>query len=180
MSLVHVAGHPALDFLGTVSERGTSDQEEFLEPSDLAHWFVDAGYVSHPPTVTQQDLARATELREHLYVVLSRWMDGRRIPDRARSAVNDATQADPPHPVLHRDGAISVHGSVSACLSAVARSALELMAAVPPAQVRWCADDSCTHPFLDTSRAQARRWCDMATCGTRNKQREFRARQHTS
>ena len=34
-----------------------------------------------------------------------------------------------------------------------------------------CASDSCDWLFLDISRNQMRRWCDMKTCGNRDKAR---------
>lgn len=37
--------------------------------------------------------------------------------------------------------------------------------------VRRCANDECLWLFLDASRNAARRWCDMASCGNRDKAR---------
>jgi predicted RNA-binding Zn ribbon-like protein len=43
--------------------------------------------------------------------------------------------------------------------------------------LRECADGTCAWLFLDHTKNHSRRWCDMATCGSRNKVREFRERQ---
>ena len=43
--------------------------------------------------------------------------------------------------------------------------------------LRECADDTCAWLFLDRTKNHSRRWCDMNTCGSRNKVREFRQRQ---
>jgi predicted RNA-binding Zn ribbon-like protein len=43
--------------------------------------------------------------------------------------------------------------------------------------LRECADDTCAWLFVDHTKNHSRRWCDMATCGSRNKIREFRERQ---
>ena len=43
--------------------------------------------------------------------------------------------------------------------------------------IRECADDTCAWLFVDRTKNHSRRWCDMATCGSRNKVREFRQRQ---
>jgi predicted RNA-binding Zn ribbon-like protein len=43
--------------------------------------------------------------------------------------------------------------------------------------LRECADDTCAWLFVDRTKNHSRRWCDMATCGSRNKVREFRERQ---
>lgn len=176
MSLVHVSGDPSLDFLGTRSERHTTDREELTDPELLSRWYVDAGLVTVPPTVAAADLRTALEVREHLFEAITSWMRGAACPEGAREAVNRAAARTPPRPRLSGGGTVGVEGDASACLSAVVRSGLQLMRTVEPGQVRWCADGTCTHPFLDTSRAQARRWCDMASCGTRHKQRLHRAR----
>ena len=45
------------------------------------------------------------------------------------------------------------------------------------ALLRECADDTCAWLFVDRTKNHSRRWCDMNTCGSRNKVREFRQRQ---
>ncbi|HKY50726.1 MAG TPA: CGNR zinc finger domain-containing protein [Candidatus Limnocylindria bacterium] len=42
--------------------------------------------------------------------------------------------------------------------------------------MRNCADANCRRLFIDRSRNRTRRWCDMAACGNRAKQRRMRAR----
>lgn len=176
MSLVHVSGDPSLDFLGTRSERNTTDREELTDPELLARWYVDAGLITVPPMVDATHLDAAVAVREHLFEVITSWMRGARAGDAARGEVNRAAAFPPPRAQLSVEGVVTVDGDASSCLSAVVRSGLQLMRTVEPGQVRWCADSTCTHPFLDVSRAQARRWCDMASCGTRHKQRLHRAK----
>jgi predicted RNA-binding Zn ribbon-like protein len=43
-------------------------------------------------------------------------------------------------------------------------------------QVKACEGERCTLMFADHTRGRARRWCSMALCGNRAKQREFRER----
>src|SRR5438128_575343 len=42
-------------------------------------------------------------------------------------------------------------------------------------RLRPCADTSCAWLFMDTTRNRTRRWCDMKSCGNRDKVRRFRA-----
>ena len=42
--------------------------------------------------------------------------------------------------------------------------------------LRQCSDDTCAWLFVDRTKNHSRRWCDMNTCGSRNKVREFRER----
>ena len=49
------------------------------------------------------------------------------------------------------------------------RSAADLLTSDEAARVRECAAESCSWLFVDRSRTRRRRWCDMKTCGNRNK-----------
>lgn len=176
MVAVHIAGHPALDFIGSLSERGSKDVEELAHPQDLAQWFIDADVVDRLGEATEQDLAAARALRRSLYGALQSWKTGGRLADEHRLALNVAAAGDKPRISMSPDHSIVREGSPAQGLNAIAAAFLELIASTDPSHVRWCDDSTCTHPFLDTSRAQRRRWCEMKSCGTRNKQRELRAR----
>jgi predicted RNA-binding Zn ribbon-like protein len=52
---------------------------------------------------------------------------------------------------------------------AVAWSAARLLASPEARQLRVCAGDDCGWVYVDRSRNGLRRWCEMATCGTRQK-----------
>ncbi len=173
--MVHVAGNAALDFVGTVTERGTRDEDELVTTDTLARWYVDAGLVSSRPAVDETDLAAAVALREHLFALVRCLVDGSPLPDHHRTALNRAVCGTGPVETLDRDGRRTAHGDAGACLVAVARSAIELFDRTDGAVVRFCADETCTHPFLDRSRSKRRRWCDMASCGDRAKVRRYRA-----
>ncbi|MGI3783352.1 MAG: CGNR zinc finger domain-containing protein, partial [Janthinobacterium lividum] len=80
-----------------------------------------------------------------------------------------------PQIALQPDRSLARSGSWRAGLTAVARDGLAL---VDPgdAELKWCADPTCTHPFLDRSRGHRRRWCEMSGCGDRAKAAAYRAR----
>ncbi len=42
--------------------------------------------------------------------------------------------------------------------------------------LRECADDTCAWLFIDRTKNHSRRWCDVNTCGSRNRVRQFRQR----
>lgn len=44
-------------------------------------------------------------------------------------------------------------------------------------RLKACAAPDCRYAYLDTSRNRSRRWCEMAYCGNRAKNRTWRARQ---
>jgi predicted RNA-binding Zn ribbon-like protein len=59
----------------------------------------------------------------------------------------------------------------------IARSGSELLTSdADRTRVRECASDTCEWLFLDRTRNHSRRWCDMADCGNRAKQKRLRAR----
>lgn len=53
----------------------------------------------------------------------------------------------------------------------VARAAATLLTSPDLARARKCAGDGCGWLFIDKSRNQSRRWCDMSDCGNRAKAR---------
>ncbi len=176
MNSVLVAGNLALDFIGTLSERGHARVEQLREPADLARWVVAAGLTDAGPTVTEPELSDAIELREALYRLVAELIDGRPPGDADRELMNRWAVRTGPEVTVGRNGRRLHSGSTEQCLAGLAAAAVELWDRDDGAQIRWCADDQCTHPFLDRSRNQQRRWCDMATCGDRAKVRSYRAR----
>jgi len=51
-----------------------------------------------------------------------------------------------------------------------------LTSAVDRVLLRECASETCEWLFLDRTRNHSRRWCDMADCGNRAKQKRLRSR----
>ena len=66
-------------------------------------------------------------------------------------------------------------GQVDAPLWPVAHSAGDLLMSGPLERIGEC--PSCGWLFLDTSRNGTRRWCSMATCGSRDKMARYHRRQ---
>ena len=76
----------------------------------------------------------------------------------------------PPSPLdLGRDG-----GAAESPLWPVLRSAGALLASEEADRIRTCAGPDCGWMYVDRSRNGFRRWCQMRTCGTREKSRRRR------
>jgi predicted RNA-binding Zn ribbon-like protein len=58
----------------------------------------------------------------------------------------------------------------------VTAAALSLLGDFPAARIKTCAAADCGWKFVDQSKNQSRRWCDMAVCGNLAKARQYRAR----
>jgi len=60
------------------------------------------------------------------------------------------------------------------------RSAADFLTSDDLETVRVCASDSCDWLFIDTSKNHSRRWCNMKSCGNREKARRFYTRKKSS
>lgn len=61
-------------------------------------------------------------------------------------------------------------------IAALAGSYLTALASKDWSRVKVCAAPACRWAYLDSSRNRSRRWCDMADCGNRAKNRTWRER----
>jgi predicted RNA-binding Zn ribbon-like protein len=171
-----IADRPVLDFLPTLSSRGTTDDEGLRSDADLQRWVRESELVDTAPVIAPGDLERARELREAMYRLVAALIDGRAAAPDDRVMVNAAAAVPPP--AVRLDGT-TVHreGDLAAVLSVLARDCLELHRSPDRAWLRWCADGTCTRPFVDRSRGHRRRWCGMKGCGDRAKAAAYRRRQ---
>jgi predicted RNA-binding Zn ribbon-like protein len=173
-----IAGRLSLDFVATVSERGTTDLEGLSTPDDLADWIALAGLTDRRVTPTETELADARTLREAIFGLVMAWIGGTAPAERHRRTVNAAAAKSPPTPALTRAGRVSRAGNADSVLALLARDALDLADSPDRGLVRWCADPRCTRPFVDRSRGYRRRWCGMRGCGDRAKAAAYRERHH--
>lgn len=167
----------ALDLVGTLNERRTDRVENLLAPADVGRWLHEAGVLDVEPDVDDDTLPAAVALREALFVLVEHLLDapGEDLPSRALAVVNEAAARPGPILTLRPDHRVERTGSWRAGLTAVARDGLAL-AEPGEGVLKWCAEPTCTHPFLDRSRGHRRRWCEMAGCGDRAKAAAYRAR----
>jgi predicted RNA-binding Zn ribbon-like protein len=173
-----LGGRPVLDFLATIAERGTTDEEKLRAPRDLAGWAAQSGLTQDVMTVTPGELAVAVELREAAYRLLGARIDGTEPLAQDRDRINAAARRPRPVPQLRADGSVTRSGTVDAVLAALACDCLELVAGPDGERLRRCDGERCTRLFVDRSRGGRRRWCDMKGCGDRAKAAAYRRRRH--
>jgi predicted RNA-binding Zn ribbon-like protein len=171
-----IADRLALDFVATVSERGTTNLERLTTPADLADWIDHAGLLDRRLSITDGQLKEAKKLREAIYDMVTAWTRGASPTDRQRRIVNAAAAISPPTAALTRGGRVLRDGDLSSALALLARDAIDLADSADLALVRWCADPFCTRAFVDRSRGHRRRWCGMRGCGDRAKAAAYRRR----
>ena len=173
-----IADRPVLDFLSTIAERGTRDEEKLRSAQDLTDWIEQSGIVDTAPPVTQHALERGKALREAMFRLVAALINHQTPSVTDRALINAAAEASPPLLRLDDDG-LHRYGDTDAVLALLARDCLDLFDSPERAALHWCADATCTRPFIDRSRGQRRRWCGMKGCGDRAKAAAYRRRHRT-
>jgi predicted RNA-binding Zn ribbon-like protein len=127
-------------------------------------------------------MLQVLELREALYAIFASVMR-RQAPDpEALEELNQVlTQADAARELVWRSQRFAWRdgdptAQPTAPLWPIARSAADLLTSVEREWVRECDSNTCRWLFLDRSRNHSRQWCDMKSCGNRQKARRFHAR----
>jgi predicted RNA-binding Zn ribbon-like protein len=185
-------GPVALDFANTISRRGQAHAHERLQSyGDLVAWArqarvvtdtdADAARLLHEAARRPLDAAasveRAIAVRELLYRLFSAVAAGgsplATDLDTFNTVLADSLACARVLP--SRDGFTwgwaDAPQRLDRILWPVLRAAAELLTSEARRAVRECAADDCTWLFLDRSRNQSRRWCDMRVCGNRAKAR---------
>lgn len=166
-----------LDFTNTVNARPVAQRDWLVTADEATIWARAAGRpISGAVREVEDALPAARDLREATFRVfqpLTRAGD----PPPADRKVLLATYAEAvAHARLDRiEGgfALSWPGPrrPRVLLWEVAASAVELLTRGPLDRLGEC--PSCGWLFLDTSKNRRRRWCSMATCGSRDKARRY-------
>ena len=132
-------------------------------------------------------LRRAKVLREALYRIFSTIAEAKQ-PSSADVALLDTfdKQAMAHRRIGRQEGGgfgwqwRSDGDDLDLVLWQVAKAGAELLTSDLVYNVRACAAERCRWLFVDTSRNQKRRWCDMRICGNRAKARRFYERKQTA
>ena len=185
-------GNLCLDFANTVDNRLSERRKDLLTGyGDLLHWGQEAGVVSQKnaerlrrlaeeaPGHAKSALRSATQVREAIYSMFSAVIGRRGVPGAALATLNTAwRQASEHAQIVQRNRHFSwewalPEESLESVTWPVARAAAELLASEDLALVRECAAEDCGWLFLDRTKNHRRRWCDMKTCGNRDKARRY-------
>lgn len=193
----YTGGNFCLDFANTVNNRTDVERQKDLltDYARLLQWGEESGAVSkktgdhlqqlaaEAPGNAQSALRSAIQLRDVIYDIFSSVAQRRGIPSTALAILNKAVQRASEHAQI-------VHGnrhfawewilperSLDAITWPVVRAAADLLTSQDLALVRQCASADCAWLFLDKTKNHRRRWCDMKTCGNRNKARRYYQRQ---
>jgi len=193
-----VGGHSALDFVNSLDWRfRKSGAEELLETyGDLLSFTVQAGLLKKPEalglarTVGKRKAGRVLMAGKALREVLANFfysvVDGGPPASWCMQALEEHIEKARKHQRLTWSGTClewswtQVWQEAEFPIWVLALRAADLITSPSLVKVRACDNSECRWLFLDTSKNQRRRWCDMNLCGNRMKSRRFKAREKTS
>ncbi len=191
----YVGGDPSLDLVNTVdwTRQGLVD-ERLTDYVRLTRWAEGAGLVStraaqrlrrqgaDRPAAAEAAWQEAQALRSSLQQLYSEIAAGRR-PGAALDAFNELLaqtvqqlQVLPLHP-RRGEGRLAGWGwrdreeRLDSPLWPVVWAAAALLTSDEAGKIRVCGSVDCGWMYVDRSRNGLRRWCQMETCGTREKSR---------
>ncbi|MFJ1461151.1 CGNR zinc finger domain-containing protein [Nocardia sp. N2S4-5] len=167
----------ATSFTGTLSERYGDAVERIPTPRRLVDWLAVNGLAVNSCTAAQLELAR--ELRESIHAAATAAATGDALPASAVRIINDRSIQGRAVAVLTPEGnrqwRLSSPSCVEDALGVIAADAIGIIAGERDGKLALCASPTCRAAFFDTSRSRTRRWCDMNTCGNREKKARFHA-----
>jgi predicted RNA-binding Zn ribbon-like protein len=169
----------ATSFTGTLSERHGHAVERIPTPRRLVDWLAVSGLAVDSCTAAQLDLAR--ELRESIHAAATAAAVQDALPEPAVQVINDRSAQGRAAAVLTPEGRrqwrLSSPSRVEDALGVIAADAISIIAGERDGRLALCASPTCQAAFFDTSQSRTRRWCDMNTCGNRQKKARFNAKQ---
>jgi predicted RNA-binding Zn ribbon-like protein len=193
--LLHVGGDPALDLVNTVDWTARGPENERLDSFEqLLRWADGAGVLDQAAlrrlrrlgadrpraaAATLEDAVRAREVLHDLFGAIARGEAPGSALRRFNRLLGEATERLEVVPCTGAGRGYEWHwrGSESDLRSVVWRVlwvAANLLRSDELASVRICDGDDCGWMYVDRSRNGLRRWCQMRTCGTREKTRRRR------
>lgn len=166
----------ATSFTGTLSERHGNAVERIPTPQRLVDWLAVYGLAVESCTSAQLD--RARELRESIHAAATAAAVLDALPAAAVQVINDCSVQGRAAAFLAPEGTREWRlssGSVEDALSVIAADAISIIAGERDGRLALCASPTCQAAFFDTSQSRTRKWCDMNTCGNRQKKARFNA-----
>jgi len=183
-----IGGALCLDFVNTVTwlAPGVLENERFRTSADVGDWAQAAGIASDAQAVESTHELRADLHRVLTHVARGTTPDAGEV-DRLNEWIRLAiahTRLDASDPGKSWTWApdtetAEAHPSRFP-LALIVHSAVELLRSPQLSLLRLCANERCGWLFLDRSRKQNRRWCEMRECGARAKARRYRIRRRST
>lgn len=167
----------ATSFTATLTERQGDSVERIPAPHRLVDWLAVSGLAVDSCTAAQLDLAR--QLRESIHAAATAAATQDALPASAVRVINERSVQGRAAAVLTPEGErrwqLGPASCVEDALSVIAADAIGIISGERDGKLALCASPTCRAAFFDTSQSRTRRWCDMNTCGNRQKKARFNA-----
>lgn len=167
----------ATSFTATRTERQGAAVERIPTPQRLVDWLTVSGLAVTSCTPAQ--LERARELRESVHAVVTAAASHEPLPAAAVEILNHCSARGRAVAILTPEGSqrwrLRSPSSVEDALGVIAADAISIVSGERDGKLALCASPTCRAAFFDTSQSRTRRWCDMNTCGNRQKKARFQA-----
>lgn len=186
-----VAGSLCLDFVNTVDGREIGEREDRLTSyRDFVAWSKRADILTNREATRLLEIAatqtrqrrqvfqRALRLRENIYFAVSGYMSKKRVSVTSLAGVNEEMRLSLSRRILvarRRNYVLEWDDApvLARPIWAIALSAVELLTNTDSFHLCRCNADDCDWLFVDRSKNQSRRWCDMKVCGNREKTKRY-------
>ncbi|UFU07934.1 CGNR zinc finger domain-containing protein [Ruania halotolerans] len=169
----------ATSFTATLTERRGDAVERIPTPQRLIDWLAVNGLAVESCSAAQLDHAR--ELRESIHAAATAAAIDAALPAAAVRVINDCSVQGQAAAILtperNRRWRLS-SAAVEDALSVIAADAINIITGERDGRLALCASPTCQAAFFDTSQSRTRKWCEMNTCGNRQKKARFHASQH--
>jgi predicted RNA-binding Zn ribbon-like protein len=152
--------------------------DELKDPNTLKAWMVARNLMDETQPVEDSDVPHAMAVREAMRGVIGA-NSGLPLYPVDAATLNQAASASRLRVRFGPDGRPRLEPEASGVVSALGRVVAALYAAARDerwSRLKLCGDPTCRWVFYDLSRNHSSRWCDMASCGNRQKARRFRSR----
>lgn len=164
-------------FTATLTERCGVPVERIPTPQRLIDWLTVSRLAVDSCTTAEFELAH--RLRESIHNAATAAAIHDTLPEPAIQVINDCSIRGRAAAVLTPEGGrgwqLNSASGVDDALSVIAADAIAIIAGERDGRLALCASPTCRAAFFDTSRSRTRKWCDMNTCGNREKKERFNA-----
>jgi predicted RNA-binding Zn ribbon-like protein len=154
-------------------------RDRLADPADAGPWLAARGLLPSSAALDADELALVRGVREALRAMLIHNAGGPTPDPAALRPLRVVAELTGARVALDVDGAVRLGRDGDGLHARL----LEILLAVRDAQrdgtwarLKACRNDECRWAFYDRSRNHGGAWCDMAACGNRLKNRDFRAR----
>ncbi|MDG4666866.1 CGNR zinc finger domain-containing protein [Mycobacterium sp. 236(2023)] len=165
--------------VNTVERPDGSDR--LNDVADARPWLVDNDLLAASTELSSADLSLVVEVREALRALLVRNGGGPAPTQDALAPLRRVTAAVRPSVDVDGSVALRVDGDdVASRLAGLLLVVRDAQRDGSWARLKACGNDECRWAFYDASRNHGGTWCDMASCGNKLKNRQFRARKRAA